>query len=52
MLDRPHHRIHTLPFAIGLLEAHGRGYWDANPKILDQLREIVSALEDQLEGVA
>ena len=35
-----------------LLEAHGRGYWDADPDLLDQLREISSRLEDQLEGVA
>src|SRR2546426_5893267 len=44
------HSAHSL--VNRLLEAHGRGYWDANPELLKQLREIVSALEDQLEGVA
>jgi magnesium chelatase subunit H len=44
------HSAHSL--VSRLLEANGRGYWDATPEILDQLREIVSGLEDQLEGVA
>jgi magnesium chelatase subunit H len=35
-----------------LLEAHGRGYWDADQALLDKLREISGSLEDQLEGVA
>jgi len=35
-----------------LLEAHGRGYWIVDPEILEKLREIGVALEDQLEGVA
>ncbi len=35
-----------------LLEAHGRGYWAADEKVLEELREIFSGLEDQLEGVA
>jgi magnesium chelatase subunit H len=35
-----------------LLEASGRGYWDAEPEVLNQLREIIGSLEDQLEGVA
>jgi magnesium chelatase subunit H len=44
------HSAHSL---VGrLLEAHGRGYWDAEPEVLDQLREIIESLEDQLEGVA
>ncbi|MDQ2922309.1 MAG: cobaltochelatase subunit CobN [Acidobacteriota bacterium] len=44
------HSAHAL---IGrLLEAQGRGYWDAEPDVLDQLREIIGSLEDQLEGVA
>jgi len=44
------HSAHSL---VGrLLEANGRGYWDAEPKVLDQLREIIGSLEDQLEGVA
>ena len=44
------HSAHSL---VGrLLEANGRGYWDAEPDVLDQLREIIGSLEDQLEGVA
>ncbi|MFN2493047.1 MAG: cobaltochelatase subunit CobN [Pyrinomonadaceae bacterium] len=35
-----------------LLEAQGRGYWEADPDVLNQLREIIDSLEDQLEGVA
>jgi magnesium chelatase subunit H len=54
MLDRLRnlnpHSAHAL--VNRLLEANGRGYWDADPKVLDALREIVSELEDQLEGVA
>lgn len=44
------HSAHSL---VGrLLEAHGRGYWDADVSLLDRLREISGSLEDQLEGVA
>jgi magnesium chelatase subunit H len=44
------HSAHSL---VGrLLEAHGRGYWDADVDLLDKLREISVSLEDQLEGVA
>lgn len=44
------HSAHSL---VGrLLEAHGRGYWEADPDLLDKLREISGSLEDQLEGVA
>jgi len=44
------HSAHSL---VGrLLEAHGRGYWDADVSLLDKLREISGSLEDQLEGVA
>lgn len=44
------HSAHSL---IGrLLEAHGRGYWDAEADMIDKLREISGDLEDQLEGVA
>jgi magnesium chelatase subunit H len=44
------HSAHSL---VGrLLEAHGRGYWEAAPEMLEYLREIVRDLEDQLEGVA
>jgi magnesium chelatase subunit H len=54
MLDRLRtlnpHSAHSL---VGrLLEAHGRGYWDADADLLDKLREISGSLEDQLEGVA
>ncbi len=34
-----------------LLEAHGRGYWDADSSTIDQLRAIIGTLEDQLEGL-
>ena len=44
------HSAHSL--VNRLLEANGRGYWDADAETLEQLREIVSALEDQIEGVA
>jgi magnesium chelatase subunit H len=44
------HSAHSL--VNRLLEANGRGYWDASPETLEQLRDIVAALEDQLEGVA
>jgi magnesium chelatase subunit H len=44
------HSAHSL---VGrLLEAYGRGYWNAAPEMLEYLREIVRDLEDQLEGVA
>jgi len=44
------HSAHSL---VGrLLEAHGRGYWDADAILLAKLREISDSLEDQLEGVA
>ncbi|MFN2511634.1 MAG: cobaltochelatase subunit CobN [Pyrinomonadaceae bacterium] len=43
------HSAHSL---VGrLLEAHGRGYWDADAALLDKLRDVSSSLEDQLEGV-
>lgn len=35
-----------------LLEANGRGYWDADTEALAKLRDISRSLEDQLEGVA
>lgn len=54
MLDRLRslnpHSAHTL---VGrLLEAHGRGYWNADETLLERLREISGSLEDQIEGVA
>ena len=44
------HSAHAL--AQRLLEANGRGYWDADATTLDRLRDISRSLEDQLEGVA
>ncbi len=35
-----------------LLEAHSRGFWDADEATLAQLQEIYADLEDRLEGVA
>jgi len=43
------HSAHSL--ANRLLEAHGRGYWDADPRMVDELKRVVEDLEDQLEGV-
>ncbi len=34
-----------------LLEANGRGYWDAAPEVIERLQEAFTGLEDQLEGV-
>ena len=44
------HSAHSL--VRRLLEANGRGYWDAEQSVLDKLIEISRSLEDQLEGVA
>ncbi|HEX7957823.1 MAG TPA: cobaltochelatase subunit CobN, partial [Pyrinomonadaceae bacterium] len=35
-----------------MLEAEGRGFWEAAPEVLERLREIYASLEDRLEGVA
>ena len=35
-----------------LLEAEGRGLWDADAEVIQQLREVFASLEDHLEGVA
>lgn len=35
-----------------LLEAEGRGFWEAEEEMLARLREIFAGLEDQIEGVA
>jgi magnesium chelatase subunit H len=35
-----------------LLEAEGRGFWDAEAGVIEKLRDIFSGLEDQIEGVA
>ncbi|HEV2836994.1 MAG TPA: cobaltochelatase subunit CobN [Pyrinomonadaceae bacterium] len=42
----------ALALAQRLLEANGRGYWDADNAALAKLRDISRSLEDQLEGVA
>jgi magnesium chelatase subunit H len=44
------HSAHSL--VQRLLEANGRGYWDAEDSALERLRDISRSLEDQLEGVA
>ena len=41
----------TAGIARRLLEANSRGFWDASDELIDQLREIYSNLEDQLEGI-
>jgi magnesium chelatase subunit H len=38
--------------AARLMEAHSRGFWDAEQEVLDRLRTIFSELEDRIEGVA
>jgi len=44
------HSAHSL---VGrLLEAHGRGYWEPDPSLLERLQDVRVSLEDQLEGVA
>jgi magnesium chelatase subunit H len=35
-----------------LLEAEGRGFWEAEAATIERLRDIFSGLEDQIEGVA
>ena len=42
----------TASIARRLLEANGRGFWDADEATLDALRELYADLEDRLEGVA
>jgi magnesium chelatase subunit H len=44
------HSAHSL--VRRLLEAGGRGYWEADDSVLKKLRDISRSLEDQLEGVA
>ncbi len=34
-----------------MLEAHGRGMWNASEDKLDQLRAALNDIEDELEGV-
>ncbi|HJR07142.1 MAG TPA: cobaltochelatase subunit CobN [Pyrinomonadaceae bacterium] len=35
-----------------LLEANGRGFWQAEAEVIEQLRDIFAGLEDRIEGVA
>lgn len=44
------HSAHSL--VQRLLEANGRGYWEADESSLERLKDINRSLEDQLEGVA
>jgi magnesium chelatase subunit H len=34
-----------------LLEANGRGFWDADPDTIERLKEIYAGLEDEIEGM-
>jgi magnesium chelatase subunit H len=34
-----------------MLEAHGRGFWEADEEKLQKLRELYELTEDELEGV-
>jgi magnesium chelatase subunit H len=54
MLDRLRKlNPHSARSLVGrLLEAQGRGFWEADAQMLERLREIFAGLEDQLEGVA
>ena len=53
MLERLRHlNPHSARSLVGrLLEAHGRGFWEAEADMIARLRDIFGALEDQLEGV-
>ncbi len=33
------------------IEAHGRGFWNADDEKLEKLRELYQSAEDELEGV-
>ncbi|MDT7690352.1 MAG: magnesium chelatase subunit [Acidobacteriota bacterium] len=35
-----------------LLEAEGRGFWEADATVVEKLREVFAGLEDRIEGVA
>jgi magnesium chelatase subunit H len=35
-----------------LLEAEGRGFWEAEREVVERLREVYSSIEDRIEGVA
>src|SRR5262249_30814706 len=34
-----------------LLEAQGRGFWQASDEVIEKLRDAIAGIEDQLEGV-
>ena len=34
-----------------MLEAAGRGMWNADPQTLDQLQQMYAELDDELEGI-
>lgn len=53
MLERLRHlNPHSVRSLVGrLLEAEGRGFWEAEKDVLDRLREIFADIEDQLEGL-
>ncbi len=34
-----------------MLEAAGRGMWNAKPEVVAKLRELFSEMDDELEGV-
>jgi magnesium chelatase subunit H len=34
-----------------MLEAHGRGMWNASPELLARLKKLYGDMDDQLEGV-
>src|SRR5215831_6650824 len=53
MLDRLRdanpHSTHSL---VGrLLEAKGRGFWEADESVIEKLKSVFAGLEDQLEGI-
>ena len=34
-----------------MLEASGRGFWNADASTIEKLQELYSDIEDQLEGI-
>jgi magnesium chelatase subunit H len=43
---------HSTRAIIGrLLEASGRGLWQADPSVIEKMRDLADSLEDELEGV-
>jgi magnesium chelatase subunit H len=49
---RTHNAHATQGLCARLLEASGRGFWSAADGTVERLREIVSGIEDQIEGVS